>query len=89
MLCNLQDKSECALFTERFPRLVRPVQEAMAKGRASRKEPDAWDTACQITNTVLEVAKVSLEARQMGIDVCTQAESTQIVSHGGLVARLT
>ncbi|CAL5219344.1 g1159 [Coccomyxa viridis] len=32
-------------------------QGAMAKGRASRKEPDAWDTACQITNTVLEVAK--------------------------------
>lgn len=30
----------------------------MAKGRPAKKEPDAWETACQITNTVLEVAKV-------------------------------
>ena len=89
MLCNLQDRSECCLFTERFQRLVRPAQGAMAKGRASRKEPDAWDTACQITNTVLEVAKVSLRARKMQPDVCTEADSTQKVSHGELVARLT
>ena len=61
----------------------------MAKGRASRKEPDAWDTACQITNTVLEVAKVSLEARRMQLCDCTKVEGTQIVSHDGLVATLT
>ena len=32
----------------------------MVKGRVARKEPTAWDTACHITNTVLEVAKVTL-----------------------------
>ena len=42
----------------------------MAKGRASRKEPDAWDTACQITNTVLEVAKVSVGAWSMHTGIC-------------------
>ena len=36
----------------------------MAKGRAPKKEPDAWDTACQITNTVLEIAKVILRSTQ-------------------------
>ena len=56
----------------------------MAKGRASKKEPDAWDTACQITNTVLEVAKVSLEAQQWHSDVCTEAASSQMVSHVGI-----
>ena len=30
----------------------------MAKGRPAKKEPSAWDTACEVTNTVLEVAKV-------------------------------
>lgn len=30
----------------------------MAKGKAIKKEPDTWETVCQVTNTVLEVAKV-------------------------------
>lgn len=32
--------------------------DRMAKGRPAKKEPSAWDTACEVTNTVLEVAKV-------------------------------
>lgn len=32
--------------------------DRMAKGRAIKKEPSAWDTACEVTNTVLEAAKV-------------------------------
>ena len=47
-----------------------PGQGAMAKGRASKKEPDAWETACNITNTVLEVAKVSLTPRPLHTDAC-------------------
>ena len=30
----------------------------MAKSKAIKKQPDTWETVCQVTNTVLEVAKV-------------------------------
>ena len=30
----------------------------MAKGKAIKKQPDTWETVCQVTNTVLEVSKV-------------------------------
>lgn len=57
-------------------------QEAMAKGRPSRKEPDAWDTACQITNTVLEVAKVWVGAGSMHTGICRHRLSELMVVSG-------
>lgn len=49
----------------------------MVKGRAARKEPTAWDTACHITNTVLEVAKVTLLLTSCLDDMWSDANEAQ------------
>ena len=42
----------------------------MAKGKAVKKQPDTWETVCQATNTVLEVAKVRIVRTLLQKIVC-------------------
>ena len=49
----------------------------MVKGRVARKEPTAWDTACHITNTVLEVAKVTFLLNTCLNDIWLDANEAQ------------